>query len=178
MGLKCGIVCLPNVGKSTLFNALSNAKAEAANFPFCTIEPNVGVITVPDERLSILEGLVNPKMYKETQYLDPIAVAQDISRELKEEQHCDLIICLSHLGYSYRSDKVDDLKLAAATEHIDLIIGGHTHTFLPKPTITKNRKGENMLVNQVGAYGVNLGRIDFFFDSEKNKTSQEKIILV
>ena len=60
MGLKCGIVGLPNVGKSTLFNALSNAKAEAANFPFCTIEPNVGVITVPDERLEILEGLVNP----------------------------------------------------------------------------------------------------------------------
>ncbi|PIB34356.1 redox-regulated ATPase YchF [Reichenbachiella sp. 5M10] len=61
MGLKCGIVGLPNVGKSTLFNALSNAKAEAANFPFCTIEPNVGVITVPDERLKILEGLVSPQ---------------------------------------------------------------------------------------------------------------------
>jgi len=61
MGLQCGIVGLPNVGKSTLFNALSNAKAEAANFPFCTIEPNVGVITVPDERLDILEKLVNPQ---------------------------------------------------------------------------------------------------------------------
>lgn len=61
MGLQCGIVGLPNVGKSTLFNALSNAKAEAANYPFCTIEPNVGVITVPDERLEILTGLVNPQ---------------------------------------------------------------------------------------------------------------------
>ncbi|UPL47854.1 redox-regulated ATPase YchF [Hymenobacter sublimis] len=61
MGLRCGIVGLPNVGKSTLFNALSNAKAESANYPFCTIEPNVGVITVPDERLQILEQLVNPK---------------------------------------------------------------------------------------------------------------------
>ncbi len=61
MGLKCGIVGLPNVGKSTLFNSLSNAGAEAANFPFCTIEPNVGVVTVPDERLKVLEGLVDPE---------------------------------------------------------------------------------------------------------------------
>jgi len=61
MALQCGIVGLPNVGKSTLFNCLSNAKAQAANFPFCTIEPNVGVITVPDERLAILEKLVNPE---------------------------------------------------------------------------------------------------------------------
>lgn len=61
MALQCGIVGLPNVGKSTLFNCLSNAKAQAANFPFCTIEPNVGVITVPDERLSALEKIVNPE---------------------------------------------------------------------------------------------------------------------
>lgn len=61
MGLQCGIVGLPNVGKSTLFNALSNAKAEAANYPFCTIEPNVGVVTVPDERLGTLESLVHPE---------------------------------------------------------------------------------------------------------------------
>ena len=61
MSLQCGIVGLPNVGKSTLFNSLSSARAEAANFPFCTIEPNVGVITVPDDRLKTLSDLVNPE---------------------------------------------------------------------------------------------------------------------
>ncbi len=61
MGLQCGIVGLPNVGKSTLFNALSSAKAQAANFPFCTIDPNVGVVTVPDKRLNKLEELVKPQ---------------------------------------------------------------------------------------------------------------------
>jgi len=61
MALKCGIVGLPNVGKSTLFNCLSNAKAQSANFPFCTIEPNVGTITVPDSRLNKLEELVSPE---------------------------------------------------------------------------------------------------------------------
>jgi len=59
--MKAGIVGLPNVGKSTLFNCLSNAKAQSANFPFCTIEPNIGVVNVPDGRLSQLEGLVNPQ---------------------------------------------------------------------------------------------------------------------
>lgn len=61
MALKCGIVGLPNVGKSTLFNCLSNAKAQSANFPFCTIEPNIGVITVPDDRLNKLVEMCNPK---------------------------------------------------------------------------------------------------------------------
>src|SRR5690625_2442396 len=62
MNLKCGIVRLPNVGKSTLFNALSKAAAESANIPFCTIDPNVGLVQVPDERLDILANLVTPKV--------------------------------------------------------------------------------------------------------------------
>ena len=128
----------------------------------------------------MLDGLVLKNLYKETIYLDPTEIAQDMSRILKEEEHCDLIICLSHLGYHYSEypDRPSDLKLAASTKNIDLIIGGHTHTFLPKPTITKNAEGKNVLVNQVGCYGINLGRIDFFFDSNKNKTANGTSIIV
>ena len=127
-----------------------------------------------------LNGLVDPSMYKETKYIDPIEIAQDMSRILKAEEHCDLIICLSHLGYNYRNNpnKISDLKLAAATKDIDLIIGGHTHTFLSKPTIVKNVEAKNMLVNQVGCYGINLGKIDFHFDSDKNISANGTSIIV
>ncbi|WP_100615574.1 bifunctional metallophosphatase/5'-nucleotidase [Confluentibacter citreus] len=127
-----------------------------------------------------LEGLVDKNMYKETKYLDPIETAQEMTRILKDDEACDLIICLSHLGYDFKENpnKISDLKLAAATKNIDLIIGGHTHTFLSKPTIVKNIEGKNMLVNQVGCYGINLGRIDFYFDSEKNKSAHGTSITV
>jgi len=126
-----------------------------------------------------LEGLVDNRMYKETKYIDPITIAQDTSRILKEEEHCDLVICLSHLGYNYSKnpDKISDLKLASLTKGIDLIIGGHTHTFLKKPTVTKNILGENMLINQVGWAGINLGRIDFYFDGEKKGAGGTTIIV-
>ena len=127
-----------------------------------------------------LDGLVSPAMFKETKYLDPIEISQDMTRVLKAEEGCDLIICLSHLGYYYgnNSDKISDLSLAKATRDIDLIIGGHTHTFLPKPTIVKNIDNKNMLVNQVGCYGINLGKIDFYFDSEKNISANGTSIIV
>jgi len=126
-----------------------------------------------------LHNLVSPELFKETNYLDPIEITKDITRELKENENCDLIICLSHLGYHYKNtQKVSDLKLAAATKDIDLIIGGHTHTFLPKPTLVKNINNETVLVNQVGAYGVNLGRIDFYFDKQNNKEISNKTIIV
>jgi 5'-nucleotidase len=127
-----------------------------------------------------LAGLVDKNMYKETKYLNPLEIAQDMSRVLKEEEKCDLIVCLSHLGYSYRdtSQKPDDLKLGKATKDIDLIIGGHTHSFLDKPTIVQNMAGKNMLVNQVGCYGINLGKIDFYFDTDKNKSAKGVSIIV
>ena len=115
-----------------------------------------------------LQGLVNDSLYKETKYLDPIEIAHDQSRILKQEKNCDLVICLSHLGYKYSSDKISDIKLAQSTENIDLIIGGHTHTFLEKPTVETNKAGKKVLVNQVGCYGLFLGRIDFYLDDKNN----------
>lgn len=115
-----------------------------------------------------LKGLVNAALYKETTYIHPYALAQDAEKELKVYEKCDLVICLSHLGYDYENkNKPNDLALAQKTEFTDLIIGGHTHTFLDKPTIVKNKNEKDVLVNQVGCYGINLGRIDFYFDTLK-----------
>ena len=127
-----------------------------------------------------LNGLVDLAMYKETKYLDPVEMAQEMTRILKIQEKCDLVICLSHMGYTYKNnpEKISDLKLAALTKDIDLIIGGHTHTFLPKPTLVKNSIDKTMLVNQVGCYGINLGRIDFYFDTLKNKSSNGTAIVV
>lgn len=125
-----------------------------------------------------LQGLVNDHLYKETKYLDPIEIATDMSRILKEEKNCDIAICLSHLGYEYRSDKVSDIALAKATKNIDLIIGGHTHTFLEKPTIETNLAGQPVLVNQVGCFGLYLGRIDFYLDEDKNVQGEGVRIIV
>ena len=112
-----------------------------------------------------LSGLVNQRQFKETKYLDPIERTEDMTRILKEEEACDLIICLSHLGYDYNNkERISDLNLAKATKDIDLIIGGHTHTFLEKPTLTQNKDGNVVLVNQVGWGGINLGRVDFHID--------------
>lgn len=127
-----------------------------------------------------LDGLVDKKNYKETVYLDPVEVAKDMAKILKQEQKCDLVICLSHLGYKYKDepDKICDTKLATLTKDIDLIIGGHTHTFLDKPTVLKNIEGQDVLVNQVGCYGINLGRIDFYFDDDTNVITKGKSIVV
>jgi 5'-nucleotidase len=127
-----------------------------------------------------LQGLVDKKMYKETVYSDPIETTEELTRILKQEEKCDLVICLSHLGYNYKNEpeKISDLNLAKKTKDIDLIIGGHTHTFLDKPTIVMNKIGEQTLVNQVGCYGINLGRIDFYFDYNKKKTHDARTIIV
>ena len=116
-----------------------------------------------------LHGLVDPKLYGNTLYEDPVAHAERMSSILKNDYKCDLIICLSHLGYRYEDKKISDEILAKQSANIDLIIGGHTHTFLDKPVSYLNRNGEEVLVAQVGWAGIRLGRIDYFFDTKGRK---------
>ena len=127
-----------------------------------------------------LEGLVSKDLYKETKYLDPIDIANDTAKKLKETENCDIVICLSHLGYKYEKfpNKVSDLNLAKSTKNIDLIIGGHTHTFMNKPVVVKNNVGNDVLINQVGCFGLYLGRIDFSFDSDNNKIFNSNLLMI
>jgi 5'-nucleotidase len=123
-----------------------------------------------------LKGLVNSSLYRETKYYDPVEIANEMTRKLKEKK-CDLIICISHLGHTYQNDKISDLKLGKLTSDIDLIIGGHTHTLLKEPEIIKNSKNEDVIINQVGSNGVYIGKIDFNF-SNLNKISSNSIVEV
>ena len=127
-----------------------------------------------------LEGLVSKDLYKETKYLDPIDIANDTAKKLKETENCDLVICLSHLGYKYEKfpNKVSDLNLAKSTKNIDLIIGGHTHTFMNKPVVVKNNVENDVLINQVGCFGLYLGRIDFSFDNDNNKIFNSNLLMI
>lgn len=114
-----------------------------------------------------LENLVPQDLYRNTRYLDPVKTALDFAGFLKNEMECDYVICLSHLGYKYKNDKVSDHVLAQNTRHIDLIIGGHTHTFLNEPTRMANLDGQPVLINQAGWAGIVMGRIDVFFEKGK-----------
>ena len=127
-----------------------------------------------------LEGLVSKDLYKETKYLDPIDIANETAKKLKETENCDIVICLSHLGYKYEKfpNKISDLNLAKSTKNIDLIIGGHTHTFMNKPVVVKNNVGNDVLINQVGCFGLYLGRIDFSFDSDNNKIFNSNLLMI
>lgn len=115
-----------------------------------------------------LSGLVADQNFGATVYLDPVAKAKELVAHLRGPEKCDLVICLSHLGYKYENPKLDDRKLAAQVAGIDLILGGHTHTFLDAPESIASPDGHATLVNQVGWSGINLGRLDYEF-SPKTK---------
>jgi len=126
----------------------------------------IGVLGVSIEG----KGLIPDNLFGNTVYLDPVQKANETAAFLKKRKNCDLVICLSHLGNQYKGyDKVSDEILARESEHIDLIIGGHTHTFLDQPLLYKNKSGNDVLVNQVGFAGLILGRLDFEFTKFSGK---------
>ena len=118
-----------------------------------------------------LQGLVPENLFGNTVYLDPIANVNKVANYLKNDKKCDLIICISHLGDKYSDNKVSDEVLARETSNIDLILGGHTHRFFDKPRVYSNKLGQQVLVNQVGWGGIQLGRLDYVFLGKKYQIS-------
>lgn len=159
------------------------AQLPHANFPFLTANYNFSrtvlagktqpykVIKKGNIKIGLfglgiqLHGLVPADAYGKTWYENPLVKAKEVSAFLKKKKGCHLVICLSHLGYKYDFNKISDCVLAKESEYIDVIIGGHTHTFLDEPTIIKNSIGNDVIVNQAGWGGVRLGKIDVEFDN-------------
>lgn len=110
-----------------------------------------------------LNGLVDQRLVVGLEYTDPVKTANETASLLMKDLGCNLVICLSHLGYKYNSDQISDVRLAALTKNIDIILGGHTHTFLDQPDIVKNSEQKNVLIAQTGFAGIRLGRIDLLF---------------
>jgi 5'-nucleotidase len=123
-----------------------------------------------------LEGLVGSLNYGKTRYLDPLTTALKMEHFLKIERSCDLVICLSHLGFAYENNKISDSALAPQTKYTDLIVGGHTHTFLKKPVEFKNADGKLILVNQAGWAALAAGKIEFVFDRTGKKKTYSAVV--
>ncbi len=111
------------------------------------------------------EGLVLPSLHEGVAYEDPVGVAREMVQQLKMEG-CHLIVALSHLGYRYDSGQVSDRVVASEVEGIDVILGGHTHTFLDEPDVIAHDHGPATQIAQVGWAGIRLGRIDVVFDGQ------------
>jgi 5'-nucleotidase len=111
------------------------------------------------------QGLIPGLLREGLAHHDPIETANQVAAKLKNEEGCSLVIALSHLGYRYADQQVSDLVLAAQSTHIDLILGGHTHTFLPEPVVVNNREGKPLLVNHAGWGGLLMGRIDLQYSN-------------
>ncbi len=126
-----------------------------------------------------LQGLVEKKNYGDIKYTDPIEAAKKTAAILKHDKKCDYVICLSHLGYDYKENKVSDTVLSTQTQDIDLIIGGHTHTFLEEPKLKTNAANKPVYVTQVGWAGIWLGRVDVLFSQNTvQKTASSSVINV
>ncbi|MCW3077460.1 MAG: 5-nucleotidase [Bacteroidetes bacterium] len=122
-----------------------------------------------------LENLVDKKFIHGINYNDPVTNANKWADILKHDEKCDYIICLSHLGFKYDNNKMSDIIFASQTKNIDLIIVGHTHTFMENPEVLKNNEGSEVHITQVGWAGIWLGKIDIDFSPYKKKILQNNL---
>lgn len=106
------------------------------------------------------KNVIAPSLHEDVRYRDPLIISKHTIESLRSFHRCDYVICLSHLGYKYDNNQIDDRKLAQSVSGIDLIIGGHTHTFINEPVSVENPSGSNTLITQMGHSGVRLGRVD------------------
>lgn len=142
---------------------LKNTELDQRTIPYKIFEKEGLKIGVTGVGIN-LDGLVPKSLFRETRYLDPVENANRTARQLRHDHGCHYVICLSHLGFENNDNKISDRIFVAQSEDIDLIIGGHSHTFMDKPAILKNKSGKSVLVNQVGWGGVILGRLDVYFE--------------
>jgi len=109
------------------------------------------------------EGLITPENFQPLKYLDPVRVSRGVVKLLREQEHCQLVLGMSHLGYypNPRADEVGDTQVAAQVDGIDFVASGHTHTFMEKPVLQKTPNGRDTIIFQVGRSGIYVGRVDF-----------------
>lgn len=145
---------------------------EGKSIPFKVFEKGgirIGIFGLGIE----LKGLVPEKLYGKTIYQDPVTYSAQTAWHLRHKEKCNLVICLSHLGFKYQSEKISDVILAKKSLNIDAILGGHTHTFIDEPYTYYNRDNKPVMVAQAGWAGLRLGRIDFFFERKSKIFASE-----
>lgn len=116
------------------------------------------------------KGLVSSAMYGDTIFIDPVEKAREVEDILWKKHRCDLIICLSHLGFDYDDDRISDTRVAASTKYTDIIIGGHTHSLLDPPVQVQNQLNKIVNIAQAGYGGAYLGRLDVFFNKRDHQS--------
>jgi 5'-nucleotidase len=147
------------------------ANYQLADTPLAKQVKPYHIVEKAGQRIGIMGLGVNPQgsipqlLREGLIYTDPLTTANQIAAELKEKHACNLVICLSHLGYHYKDKQVSDLQLAPQSRHIDIILGGHTHTFLPEPIVVNNLDGKPVLINHAGWGGLLMGRIDLEYSN-------------
>ena len=176
-------------GLNDIFSAFQHAKFPivSSNYDFsdtilCDQVKNYHILKKGKIKIGVyglgieLDGLVGKLNYGNTIYLDPLKTALKMEHLLKMEYKCDLIICLSHLGFSYKQGRISDTSLAPLTKYTDLFIGGHTHTSLEKPLVLKNADGLPVIINQAGWGTLSAGKIEFLFDRVGRKQTFSAVI--